>query len=166
MKKIIIAFCMMVSACAVHADYLYWMVSDDKAASASGDEVYAYLRASSSSDYANTISSPNPLQSATGAQVAAALEDGIGFAYDLSQLSGASSYYFYVELVNGEKTTPTSLANLNDYIVHSGSGMNSSNLNVAGFGSGTTTYNVPEPTSGLLFVIGGMLLGLKRKRQV
>jgi hypothetical protein len=29
-----------------------------------------------------------------------------------------------------------------------------------------STYAVPEPTSGLLFIIGGMLLGLKRKRQV
>ena len=31
---------------------------------------------------------------------------------------------------------------------------------------GGVAANVPEPTSGLLFVIGGMLLGLKRKRQV
>ena len=33
-----------------------------------------------------------------------------------------------------------------------------------GFGQGAT-YAVPEPTSGLLFLIGGMLLGLKRRRQ-
>jgi len=42
-----------------------------------------------------------------------------------------------------------------------------STMPATGFGQQTgATYNVPEPTSGLLFVIGGMLLGLKRKRQV
>jgi len=39
-----------------------------------------------------------------------------------------------------------------------------STMPAQGFGQGVT-YAVPEPTSGLLFLVGGMLLGLKRRRQ-
>jgi hypothetical protein len=57
-----------------------------------------------------------------------------------------------------------SASSLADYIF----GNNSmSPVAAAAFGKNWTagTYSVPEPTSGLLFLVGGMLLGLKRRRQ-
>jgi hypothetical protein len=66
-----------------------------------------------------------------------------------------------IELIGDKYGKTTGLeANLGQYIF-------SSPMSVPpafAFGQGAT-YAVPEPTSGLLFVLGGMLLGLKRRRQ-
>lgn len=169
MKKIIVAALALSLVVVARAEYLYWMVGDNYAANATegSDELFAYLKATTSSDtYAST---DVQLDSATADDVYGAYTDKVGFEFDLGASSigsNASSYYFYIELSNGYKTTLTSYSGLNDYILRSGTAIPSSTFNIAGFGSGTTAYNVPEPTSGLLFVIGGMLLGLKRKRQV
>ena len=58
-----------------------------------------------------------------------------------------------------------SYAQLANYIIGGGASQQSSAFAHVGFGGATTAYNVPEPSSGLLFLIGGMLLGLKRRRQ-
>ena len=74
---------------------------------------------------------------------------------------------YFIELYNGDQwlaaSEHKSASMLADYIF----GDNSmSPVAAAAFGKGPTgTYSVPEPTSGLLFLVGGMLLGLKRRRQ-
>ena len=90
------------------------------------------------------------------------------FGADLGTYIG-SSYSYYVELYNGYRTTEQGYESLvsNGYIERPGSIAAPKAFNGNAFGQTPgTSYNVPEPTSGLLFVIGGMLLGLKRKRQV
>jgi hypothetical protein len=61
------------------------------------------------------------------------------------------------------KSTPQYTYNelINMGALFKGSSMSSNVGNIASFGNFTS---VPEPTSGVLFLIGGMLLGLKRRR--
>ena len=161
MKKILILTAFTVSAMILHADVLYWMVGDQykSDAIARGDDVAAYLYVM---DDGNTITPA--LASVTGTQIK---DFGTGgFETELGTYVG-NSYSYYVELWNGMQSTPMdyTTAKNNGYI--QGGGINvQMPAGSNGFGSGSQTYNVPEPTSGLLFVIGGMLLGLKRKRQV
>ena len=148
-----------------NADILYWMVSDGEAATAQQDDSsdFAYFKAVSSTD-----GSVQTLDTKTGGDVYTAyLTDPVAaFQYNGIE-SYSSGYSFYIELASSHYKTETVAYNdLANFIIKSGNGLPSSNFNPSGFGSGSTAYNVPEPTSGLLFVIGGMLLGLKRKRQV
>jgi hypothetical protein len=92
----------------------------------------------------------------------AALYNTIG-GYAIADVGDSySSQSFYIELWNGDKWLAKSSAASGSSLAQFITGSN--NLNpVAGTGWVPTSYSVPEPTSGLLFVIGGMLLGLKRK---
>ena len=164
MKKLLI-FAAAVAALAVaQADVLYWMVSDTyaQAADSSSGETFASLYVMD-----NGVLVASPIDTRSGTQVADAAEYGDYFTADISSYSG-DAYSFYIELANGIKTSPESYDTLlsNGYIGTSSIGGPTS-LSGGGFGqaSGSATYNVPEPTSGLLFLVGGMLLGLKRRRQ-
>lgn len=165
MKKILFSLLVFATALVANADVLYWMVSDANAAGTDDSSgYYAYLKASTSSDGSNAVT----LDSRTAAAVADAAEYTDQFQYTVVSPYGGTSpeYYFFVELANGKRTDPTAYSNLSQYIYSGGLSVPSS-LATGGFGqAGNPTYSVPEPTSGLLFVIGGMLLGLKRKRQV
>lgn len=72
-----------------------------------------------------------------------------------------NSWYFYMELVAADGTSKIAYSDLVDYRTIQGA--------VQG---GTVqpwfvkSYSVPEPTSGLLLLMGGALLGLRRKRRV
>lgn len=170
MKKLIFAIAVGLSLIA-RADYIYWMVDNP----ASGytwenavltvqddNSLYAhenYTLASSAASSDGTLSSSN----------ASTLKDMDTYAYaTIGSSSDYSGKYILIELFNsqGEWMAGYSAAasSLSSYIF----GDNSmSTMPATGFGQQAgATYNVPEPTSGLLFVIGGMLLGLKRKRQV
>lgn len=160
MKTTLAIFGVLFALCA-KADYLYWMVDTDSAGAY--DYTTAVLRNSNGS-----ISVPIDTGSAELGGYSGNLNDRIalyqadvgGFYSDIG--SGYSEQSFFVELFNGNQwlaqsqlVTPIS-AN-----IYSGTVSTPASV-PAHFGS----YAVPEPTSGLLFVIGGMLLGLKRKRQV
>ena len=161
MKKILILTAFAVSAMILHADVLYWMVGDqyESDAIAQGENIAAYLYVI---ENGNTIKPA--VDSVTGNDIA---QFGAGgFEYNLGTYVG-SGYSYFVELWNGMQSTPMdyTTAKNNGYI--QGGGINvQMPAGSNGLGSGSQTYNVPEPTSGLLFIIGGMLLGLKRKRQV
>ena len=134
------------------------MVNDTYAETASGDDAYAYLRVNDSAD---NMSSVSTLATKSGNQVYDAYDFGDQFATDISSYS-SNSYYFYVELANGLRTDAFNYANLGDALYKGGISMPA--VAPSAFGQ-VATYNVPEPTSGLLFLVGGMLLGLKRRRQ-
>lgn len=164
MKKLMMLAAVIASAGFIHADVLYWMVNDENAdaAKARGEETAATLYAIVGSDY----STKKALDSVTGNDVA----DYYGvssFDTQLGSYSG-STYSYFVELWNGNQSSPVDYQSAlnNGYISRNGMSTPSVEGMSGGLGSGSQTYNVPEPTSGLLFVIGGMLLGLKRKRQV
>lgn len=158
MKKLVITSIVLAVALIARADVLYWMVDDTYAETASGSADYAFLRVNDSAD---NMSSVYTLATKTGAQVYNAYDFGDQFATDISAYS-SDSYYFYVELANGLRTEAVNYANLGGALYKGGISMPSSVATAFGQGK---TYNVPEPTSGLLFLVGGMLLGLKRRRQ-
>lgn len=162
MKTTLAIFGVLFALCA-KADYLYWMVNTESAGAY--DYTSAVLKMVEN-DTVTTISASTPeLAGYTGdnlnEKIANYQSDAGGFFTVLPE--GYSGKSFYVELYNDDKwlaqTTPTS--NYSGAIYTGGlSTPTAAPTNLGG------SYNVPEPTSGLLFVIGGMLLGLKRKRQV
>lgn len=166
MKNIFLTLSILSSAVVANADVLYWMVSEAESAKAdpSSQEYYAYLKVS------DTDSNLNPsaitLDRRTGAQVYEANDWGDQFAANISGYA-TDSYWFYVELANGLRTDPVRYSDISpSYLYSGGYSTPTVSLPAGGFGQVTgTSYNVPEPTSGLLFLIGGMLLGLKRRRQ-
>ena len=172
MKKLIIAGIAIAISLFAQADLLYWMVSDTIAESAKsgGTSDFAALYVRDNSDPSSLSSNPYQLSVKTENDVYNQYNNiGIGFEYGGIQAYNKDSFSFYVEILSGEyqgkQTEAMSYAQLANYIIGGGSGQQSSAFAPLGFGGGTTSYNVPEPTSGLLFLIGGMLLGLKRRRQ-
>ena len=165
MKKALITALAIVAFSATYADVIYWMVSneayeDSRNVNESADP-YAWICATTS-DTDNGIH----IEGKSAAQVAGDYWGDSYFTTELGSYTG-SAYSYYIELWNGTKTTPQSYDSLvNTYIASSGSIATPSTLSNGAFGHVTgTSYNVPEPTSGLLFLVGGMLLGLKRRRQ-
>ena len=165
MKKALITALAIVAFSATYADVIYWMVSneayeDSRNVNESADP-YAWICATTS-DTDNGIH----IEGKSAAQVAGEYWGDSYFTTELGSYTG-SAYSYYIELWNGTKTTPQSYDSLvNTYIASSGSIATPSTLSNGAFGQVTgTSYNDPEPTSGLLFLVGGMLLGLKRRRQ-
>lgn len=160
MKTTLAIFGVLFALCA-KADYIYWMI-DTESASAY-NYTTALLRSSSDSNFSVTINDGiDELQSYTTGnlndKIISYQADVGGFYSDIGSYSGQS---FFVELLNGDQRLAQSpLVALTSANIYSGSVSTPASA-PAHFGS----YNVPEPTSGLLFLIGGMLLGLKRRRQ-
>ena len=144
-----------------HADYLYWMVDDS---SISGKDIQG---GNTTFDWSSAVlkaETDNTIMTLSRSDVATyeAMD-----SYAVADISSYPSGTFFIELYNGDKWLAQSehktASQLSQYIFSSNS---MAAIPAAGFGqAGTTTYAVPEPTSGLLFLIGGMLLGLKRRRQ-
>ena len=161
MKKLSLIAALIVGAGLAYGDVLYWMVGDDYSSDAisQGSGTAATL-------YYVYNGTAHELDYVTGNDVA----DYYPGSFDTSLGNYAGDgYSYYVELWNGYQTEEMSYADAksNGYIT-SGGGMSftpTPTSQANGFASGSTTYNVPEPTSGLLFLVGGMLLGLKRRRQ-
>ena len=142
-----------------HADYLYWMVGNNpqSGTTITGDPTTfswteAKLYADGSEVSGATLSSTawNDYQDLGGYAYANVGDDYAGKS-------------FTIELFSGDqwlaRSSAASGSSLGQFIT---SGMS---LNPAAVGWTPTSYAVPEPTSGLLFLVGGMLLGLKRRRQ-
>ena len=173
MKKMLSVGVFFAAVALVRADVIYWMVSDDVAngnvsgvesAASSTADPYAYLIATTTSGGRYEIASKS------ASEVSGAAEWGEYFTSTIDSTYANDSYSFYVELYNGYRTTAESYNDLvgDGYIAKTGSIQSPVSFAGGAFGqsAATGTYNVPEPTSGLLFIVGGMLLGLKRRRQV
>ena len=173
MKKLLFMLTVGIAVVA-NADYIYWMV--DTPASVkdfSGSTSYvawdnAILTIQDSNVTVSGLSSS--ATSGTGYLDSLTYEQAQGFndieAYTYATIGGDySGKYFLIELFadNGSwvASRSASAESLAQYIFSNNS---MAPLPAAAFGQGGT-YAVPEPTSGLLFLVGGMLLGLKRRRQ-
>lgn len=159
MKKILVAMAA-IAAITASADYMYWMVGEDVD---SADETKTWATAKL------VQSEPGPTAIGTLTRATAAELRDVG-TYASSYLLGDASTYnsatFFIELYNSK----------NEFIAKSDLGSGESlaqfiftNNSMKPNGAtalvpAASTYNVPEPTSGLLFLVGGMLLGLKRRR--
>ena len=169
MKKIILTVLVMATAIAVRADYLYWMVADNQFDESSEDvekygyTAFAYLKATDKGD--NLDSNAVVIDHRTISEVKDAADYGDQFQAIVNTPYNSKTYSFFIELANGLRTEATSWDYLSQYVYSGGLNVPDT-LSQSGFGQPSgTSYNVPEPTSGLLFLIGGMLLGLKRRRQ-
>ena len=151
----------------VKADYLYWMVDTPATVTTrDGQTVDNY-------QWTSAILKQDGEQLATLSYSNAEWYKGKNsYAYADIGSSGSSyndSTTFIIELYN-DAASPTYVGNVSataatlaQYIFKSDSMAPIGSAGAFGVGA---TFAVPEPTSGLLFIIGGMLLGLKRRREV
>ena len=150
-SRFVAAAAALLFASAASAGTLYWQVDDD-----SGD-VTAQLYAQQGNNEAGRIALSNELDAPTGIQQA-----------DLGSYSDGS-YLFYVELLNYNSGTVTqgykwAYGDLvsSGYVSFGATNIPDVTANVVALGS---FANAPEPSSGLLLLIGGAMLALRRRRQ-
>lgn len=152
-QKLVVLAAVLAMAGLAKADALYWQVDTGAAdASYAGEYSYAAL-------YASDGSLLDGYYEAVGGKVAPTLSD-LG-AY------GSTGHSFYVELYNASLDS-----------VYKGSAVSYDQLVASGYISttgvampnytATTGFNgasVPEPTGGMLLLVGGALLALRRRRR-
>ena len=153
MKKTLFAAVALL-AVAAQADYMYWMVDSSNVSS---DYTWDTAKLIQDSTAIGTLSKED-------ADFLSSID-----SYAYSQLNDPyNSSTFFIELYNGTTFVAESEHQTYANVKSSIFGSNQMNPSIAaggGFMPTGSTYNVPEPTSGLLFLVGGMLLGLKRRRQ-
>jgi len=169
------------------ADVLYWQVNNsDSVVAASGYE-QAYLRATGGDPSGEWVVGQNYASDGStvlGTGVApSTFSDGgyaIGDLSSIMSLDGSSSYggslsalSFFVELYDAQgtlkgSTTPVLFNDLGSAVSSGGINAQFSGVNSALGGpnspGGGGSYSVPEPTSGLLMLIGLGALALRRRR--
>ena len=162
---------------AVQADVLYWQVSENPGV----DYSTAMLSAKTSDPENYYYVSQNTVSGGSAGELVdkSALTGGNYAAGDLSSIlswdtdeaytGSASSLSFFVELYDSAgnwvaQSNPIPYSQLTDFVASSPS----FNSNFAGanstFGGGTTSYGIPEPTSGLLMLVGLGALALRRRK--
>lgn len=158
MKKILIVAAA-ITAFAAHADVLYWMVDNP-----TGEGGFNWSSAKVVTDTNATVGSATAENMSAIALMDAYAQANIGtFGTDYTDATT-----FFIELYNAssEKIATANIgtaAQLASFIDRGGY----SQFSGGGFAPAASSFHaVPEPTSGLLFLVGGMLLGLRRKRRV
>ena len=143
--------------------YLYWMITSNDSFE------YAKIRAANNPDndtdnyltiYNAGLTALTPDSTkATYEQVSDAAAYGVGLyaAFDSSSLPAS----FIVELYNAEGNfiSQSVISSYQDYIYGGGMGVPPSAFAEA------SSFAIPEPSSGLLMLVGCAVLGLRRRRQ-
>ena len=173
------------------ADVLYWQVNDSAQSGTGlkGTPAQAYLKATAENNNSspfyvssNLDAAGNELGDAVGigtfenggtaagvldlAKILSWADDTSASSAGISSLSALS---FFVELYDASgnwvgQTTPQSYTDLvNSGAISSGLNPNFSGVNSA-LGSASGSYSVPEPTSGLLMLVGIGALALRRRK--
>lgn len=161
MKRLLIGLLLMagVAAHAEYSSYFYWQVDDSVA-----DFSYAQLRLSGGSQYftigdtAYTKVGAETTGGATLGQTTLAVAANLG--------SYASSEYSFLVEVFGEDDGLLAFSDTFSYDEIAGSFVYSDmGSTLSGTAYGVSVSNVPEPTSGVLLLLGLAALGLRRKRR-
>lgn len=156
-KKLVLLTVVAVGALVGRADALYWMVdttADNAWYTGSGDWAYAQVFAKDANGGTFELGDGSFLEKGSGPILADLL------AY------GDSTYSFFVELYNssGERVH-TGFDFSYDSLLKSGyvstGGVQTPSFLATGGWNGAA---VPEPTSGVLLLIGGAMLALRRRR--
>ena len=159
MKKISLIAAVLLALVA-KADYIYWMVDNPAGDTGQYEWTKAYLVQSNVSADSGRIGELTAASAATLSSLDEYAYSTLGANYDQAS--------FFIELYNGDTFLAQSETQTYAQVKNSifgGNPMSPIAAGTSGFAPASSTYNVPEPTSGLLFLVGGMLLGLKRRRQ-
>ena len=165
MKKLVCLACAAVLGLVASADTLYWQVdtSADNAYAPIKNQTFSYAKL-----YATDGTTTTELASV------AAEADGKTMKPTLTDLGvyGSNTYSFYVELLNyanGESTSVYTQPYASTYneLVSAGYVSTQAMATPEGFAlGGFNGAAVPEPTSGVLLLIGGAMLALRRRRRM
>ncbi len=184
-KKIIAALVAISFATVVSAQVLYWQVNPSVTITGGSGELswaYATLYAVASDSSTPTQLSSQKFDSSGTSSSASSYVDKDYFnvtsgdiipAYATLSGTDYTGYSFYIELVNYDNNVVTGVAR-SESVSYSNLGnalqdaanFNSNWSSINAMGSNMTTFTaIPEPTSGLLLLVGAAVLGLRRKRQ-
>ena len=170
MKKLML-FTVVLAAAAAQADLLYWQVATTESSgtytATDGGIDYTYAKLMVSTDPASSLNSS--LEGyGSYSQISAA-----SFADDMAAIATIDSSYssksFWIELYDSSdklvgKSAQASYDSLSTYISQSEFSSNWSMASGGGWDGGTAGFSpVPEPTSGMLMLLGAALLGLRRR---
>ena len=171
MKKVSLLFALLITSL-IRADVLLWQVNSEITDSATGEGIdYSYAKI---------------MQTAgTSASSGVAMANKVGdFADDVYAIdpttfnyatvgavlgAGSTESYFYIELYDAQnnvvgQSQVVHYDDMSNFITSAVDlSVNFGNMNKWG---GGTFSAVPEPTSGLLFLVGAALVGLRRRKVV
>ena len=157
MKKILTFLVLAVASIAAHAEYLYWQAPTT---TPDGISSYSYATLWTSTDNTSyTVINDN----------------GTTLYFDATTANDTdvgSAQYFYIELVNYADSSYTVVGRSEvatyDSLISAGALHSdlATNLSKMTAWVGSSYSAVPEPTSGLLMLMGFAMLGLKRKKEV
>jgi hypothetical protein len=170
-KNLAVALAIAIGSTA-NADVLLWQVADNPSPSTGDGGVpwtYAVIKAT---DGSSDVTLGNIVGDYDGAEkVGASVFDIANVAARLPSDTSTTAYSIYMELydANGMVATsqdaPVSLSTLTQYISASENASNWGAMNKWG-GPGAGSFRVvPEPTSGLMLLMGAAMLSLRRKKR-
>lgn len=151
MKKTLLSVFALAATVALAAEdsYLYWMVDDDPGVTWTAAQI------KSGDSYLTLYDADN--------------EGGVS---QMDKASAVAGFYsdvgstYLLELLWGDTIVASKTLTAGSPILASELGMSMSNPTASSrAGDYTITGNVPEPTSGLLMLVGGALLALRRRRR-
>ena len=181
-NKVLTALLTAVIASVASADILFWQVNSDVTIEGDTTKVgstwnYASLYAVDSTD---AIVSSAPFTSYTWDSTGD-ISSGTTLigkdAFDPSAYANIGNdytgYSFYIELINVVGDTETGIARSEKIgasdlsnAIRSTADFNAGWSSINAMGSSSLTFTaIPEPTSGLMLLVGAAILGLRRKRQ-
>lgn len=168
MKKILIIAALALGASWAHASELYWTVNDGALTDyQSNDSVGLYAVWGVYTQNVGSDSRATKLGTFTVEDLALGFEQVSSLAALSNTGHDLSSYYFFLEISDAEgRVAATDKIAYSDLAgaIAQGGGM-SAPVNAYGF-SDFSSEVVPEPSSGLLVLIGALALGLKRKKEL
>ena len=161
MKRFFLLMSFFLAAIAVRGDILYWMIDEGSAAEVKPEFTYAMLYMESGSEKIKLATIDGGLKAIRDFQ-----EGGL-YAYSAVLTKDPQGFSFFVELCGSDNSlVATSAAMTYSELassIYAGSiALPTAMANPALF----TAFAIPEPTSGLLVAFGGLLLALRRRRQV
>ncbi len=168
--KVIAVLALMACGVTAYADYLYWMTpaSGDAKFETGGSIAYSYAQIYSGTYSSGTSGTALGLTADTTSGATASVNKlSAGSGAWASNVGTGSDDSIYVILYDASGTEVAhsegvAYANYKDYVEIAEFGQNWQGMAV------TTPFSiftyVPEPTSGLLMLVGAALLGLRRKR--